>query len=222
MEEFKAKIAEALGLLAQSCPRLARTCYWAGTSALAMEELRHRSSLDLDFHTREALLDVRPILAEMQAALADGFSLVQAPDSLGSAFRGVMELPSGGTIVIEVMANYEDVPPGDLVASKTEPTFRRVSVKRYLADKIQCVAERVEARDLVDVAAVLDRYPELEPQAREYLGQQDALIMAERLLAWTQAEIAEDLAAYPEVDPQIARSTRYMLLGWLKHDPETP
>lgn len=29
-------------------------CYWAGTSATALEELGHRESFDLDFHTREA------------------------------------------------------------------------------------------------------------------------------------------------------------------------
>ena len=46
----------------------------------------------------------------------------------------------------------------------------RVSLERYLADKIQCVAERAEARDLVDLAAVFEQRPALKGLARRVLG----------------------------------------------------
>jgi len=42
---------DALRLLVNRCPRLSGTCYWAGTSSIAIEELEHRESFDLDFHT---------------------------------------------------------------------------------------------------------------------------------------------------------------------------
>ena len=83
----------ALMLLAERCPRLAKMCYWAGTAAIAIEELHHRQSFDLDFHTRQALYDVRPILAEIQAAFPGDFEVIQAPDEFGSSFQGVLALP---------------------------------------------------------------------------------------------------------------------------------
>lgn len=63
-------------------------CYWAGTSSIAIEELGHRESFDLDFHTRQALVDVRPILAELESELADSVSVAQVPDAYGSGFSG--------------------------------------------------------------------------------------------------------------------------------------
>lgn len=209
-------IKEALGLLVVRCPRLPKMCYWAGTAALSIEELQHRASFDLDFHTHRALADVRPLLAEIRAVFRDAFEIVQTPDAFGSGFRGVLALPDGEQITVEVLSNYEDVPAEDLVQSSTEPAIQRASVARYLADKIQCVAERAEARDLVDLLAVLSRHPRLESDARLALAQQDAVIVAERLLAWTDEEIRKDLEAYPDVDPVDASEARDLLLGWLK------
>jgi hypothetical protein len=206
---------DALRLLAARCPRLAGMCYWAGTSSIAIEELDHRESFDLDFHTHQALVDVSPILAELQSEFAELFSVSQAPGAYGSGFSGVLKLPGGDQITIEVLANFEDVSEQDLVDAETAP-IKRVSLRRYLEDKIQCVAERLEARDLVDIAAVLDQHPELEPAARQALAAQDALLITERLQAWTDAAIAEDLEGYPDVNPEQGSRTRDRLLAWLK------
>ena len=208
----------ALRMLAERCPRLARMCYWAGSAAIALEELRHRRSFDLDFHTREALRDVRPILAELQQAFPSAIEIVQPPDEFGSGFRAALTLPDGGRIALEVLSNYEDVQPGDLIPAASAPGLQRVSLSRYLADKIQCVAERAEARDLVDIRAVLRAHPEMERDARELLAQQDAALLAERLLAWSDTAIAEDLAVYDDVDPADARGARDRLLAWLKDE----
>ncbi len=161
-------------------------------------------------------MDVRPILAELQSELGESFSVLQVPDAYGSSFSGVLRLPDGEQITIEVLANFENVPEQDLVDAETAPTIKRVSLRRYLADKIQCVAERVEARDLVDIAAVLRQQPKLEPVARQALAAQDALLITERLQSWTDASIAADLEAYPEVDPKEAGRARDRLLLWLK------
>lgn len=66
-------LQEALRQLADRCSRLVGMCYWAGTSSVAIEELGHRESLDLDFHTYAALVDVRPVLAEIQRAFPGAF-----------------------------------------------------------------------------------------------------------------------------------------------------
>lgn len=207
---------EALRLLVARCPRLTRMCYWAGTSSIAIEELGHRESFDLDFHTHMALKDVRPVLAELQEQFGESFSVAQLPDEHGSGFSGVLRLPGGEQITIEVLANFEDVPSQDLVESETAPSMRRVSLRRYLEDKVQCVAERCEARDLVDIGAVLQRRRELELAARQALAAQDAILLAERLQAWTDASIAADLEGYQDVDPAEAARTRDLLLVWLK------
>jgi hypothetical protein len=209
---------EALMLLVDRCPRLRGMCYWAGTSSIAIEELGHRESFDLDFHTHQALVDVRPILGELQAVFAESFSVLQVPDVYGSGFSGLLRLRGGEQITIEVLANFEDVPERDLVEAKTSPGIRRVSLRRYLEDKIQCVTERVEARDLIDISAVLLQHPELELAARSALAQQDALLITERLQAWSDAAVATDLEAYPEVNPVDACRTRDLLLSWLKSE----
>jgi hypothetical protein len=191
-------------------------CYWAGTAAIAAEDLHHRQSFDLDFHTRAALKDVRPIMAEIQRGFPNAFEVLQAPDEFGSGFSGILALPNGDRITLEVLSNYEDVQAGDLTPSQSVRGLQRVSLSRYLADKIQCVVERAEARDLVDVLAVLRRHPETEPLARRLLMEQDAVLAAERLLAWTDEQIAADLAAYDDVTPDDARQARDKLLAWLK------
>lgn len=211
---------QALELICRRCPRLVGLCYWAGTAAVAIEELHHRQSFDLDFHTRNALVNTSPILAELRVAFGDNFEVVQAPDEFGSGFQGVLTLPGGRRITVEVLSNYEDVPEADLVSSSTAPSLQRVSLRRYLADKIQCIAERAEARDLVDIAAVLKHAPEMAQLARTLLAQQDALLLVERLLAWTDKAIAQDLTAYDDVSPADAGQSRDQLLNWLRHAGE--
>lgn len=206
----------AVRLLSERCPRLVRRCYWAGTSSISLEELHHRQSFDLDFHTSTALEDVRPILTEMQRAFGEGFAIIDAPDEFGSGFRGVLALPGKDSITVEVLSNYEDVPETDLVTSSIAPKFRRISVGRYLADKIQCVVERVEARDLYDVLSVLRKHPEATGRAKRLLADQDKLLLAERLLAWSDEAVEEDLRAYEDVPALDAMEARDLLLQWLR------
>lgn len=209
---------QALQLLTGKCPRLRTLCYWAGSAALSIEDLHHRMSFDLDFHTRKALANVKPILAEIQQAFPGAFKVIQAPDEFGSGFQGTLALPNGDLIIIEVLSNYEDVDDQDLVPSTTAPGITRVSLPRYLADKVQCVAERTEARDLVDILAVLRIHPEMRDFIRRAIQEQDALLMAERLLGWTDEQIAADLAAYIDVNPDDAIQARNLLLAWLKDE----
>jgi hypothetical protein len=211
-----ATIREALGLLARRCPRLLRSCFWAGTAAISTEELHHRQSLDIELRARRALLDVRPLLAEVQRAFPRRFELLQAPDEFGSGFRGVLKLPDRTSITVEVLSNFEDVPEDDLVRSTTRRSLLRVSLARYLADKIQCVAERREARDLIDLMAIFEHDPALQRRARFLVSRQDLLLLTERLLGWTNREIRADLAAYPDVDPKKAMAARALLLQWTK------
>lgn len=209
-------LAEALRLIAERCPRLRKTCYWAGASAISIEETHHRQSFDLDFHTSKALVDVRPLLTEIQQAFPNRFEVLTVPDEYGSGFKGVLVLSNEERVTIEVLSNYQDVPAGELVDSKLVPGMKRISLPRFLADKIQCIAERSEARDLVDFTALLRHDPELSGLAREILANQDALILSERLLLWSGAAIRDDLAVYEDVNPEEALEARDLLLSWLK------
>ena len=129
-EEQNIVLVQGIRLLSQKCPRLAKTCYWAGTSCIALEELHHRQSFDLDFHTRTALYDVRPILAEIQKQFPGRFEVVSPPDEFGSGFSGTLLLPSGAKITIEVRSNFEDVEDSELTASTTAPEIYRVTRER--------------------------------------------------------------------------------------------
>jgi hypothetical protein len=211
-------LKEVLKALAENCVRLRETCYWAGASAISLEELHHRGSFDLDFHTQKALADVRPILADIQRAFPSRFEIISATDEFGSGFRGVLCLPGLEGVTVEVLSNFEDVPSGQLVQSTIAPKMRRITTQRFLADKLQCITERSEARDLIDVAALLRRQPQLTGEARRIVKSMDALILAERLTAWNEASIREDLAPYPDVDAGDAVYARDLLLGWLREE----
>ena len=87
---------------------------------------------------------------------------------------------------------------------------------RYVEDKVQCLVERTEARDLVDLRATLTLRPELEGFIRQVVADQDALLLSERLLAWDDGGIRQDLASYEDVDPLHAFAMRDLLLSWLK------
>lgn len=214
-EAGQLEICEAIRLVAGKCPRIRSSCYWAGTSSIATEVLGHRRSMDLDFHTLQALRDVRPILAEIQHVFGPRFRLVESPDAFGSGFRGILKLPAGGSIGLEVLSNYEDTRKSDLEPSISAPGLRRVSLERYLADKVQCLVERVEARDLVDVLAVIRHSPALRARLQRLVMAQDAVLFAERLLGWTATSIRKDLAAYRDVDPADAMAARDLILGFI-------
>jgi hypothetical protein len=83
-------------------------------------------------------------------------------------------------------------------------------------DKIQCVAERTEARDMVDIFAVLEKHPHMQKLAMRLLYQQDALLLVERLLDWTDSSIRKDLKSYRDVDPRNAIHIRDLFLKWLR------
>jgi len=106
----------------------------------------------------------------------------------------------------------------DLVQAQASPSMKRVSLRRYLADKIQCAVERAEARDLVDILAVVRQRPAMEGDARRLLAEQDAVLVTERLLAWSDRAIQDDLQAYDDVPATDACEARDLLLGWLKED----
>jgi len=218
LNERDSVLQEVLKALSENCPRLRETCYWAGASAIALEELHHRGSFDLDFHTQKALADVRPILAEIQEAFPGSFELISAPDEFGSGFKGVLRLPGLEGVTVEVLSNFENVPSSQLVPSTIAPKMRRITLQRFLADKLQCIAERSEARDLVDVAALLRHQPQLTAEAQRIVKSLDALILAERLTAWSEVSIREDLAPYRDVDAGDALYARDLILGWLREE----
>jgi hypothetical protein len=211
-------LVRALRLIAKRCPRTVKACYWAGASAIALEETHHRQSFDLDFHTRKALFDVRPLLVELQLAFPDRFELMTNPDEFGSAFKGVLVLSRKEKVTVEVLSNYQDVTNEELVESSLVPGIKRIGLVRFLTDKIQCIAERSEARDLVDFLAILRHDPGISALAKELIAGQDALLLSERLLLWTDPALRSDLEIYEDVDPEQAMAARDLMLSWIKEN----
>ena len=94
-------------------------------------------------------MDVRPILAEIKEAFPNRFEIVSQQDEFGAGFRGVLTLPNREKITVEVLSNFQDVLQNELTDSNILPQIKRITRERFLADKIQCIAERSEARDLI-------------------------------------------------------------------------
>jgi hypothetical protein len=211
-------LTEALHLIAERCPRMAKACYWAGASAISMEETHHRESFDLEFHTRKALFDVRPLLVELNMAFPGRFEVITNPDEVGSGFKGVLVLSGQKQVTIEVLSNYQDVEGDDLVESRLVPGMKRISLTRFLADKVQCILERSEARVLVDFLAAIRHDPGITELARELIAGQDALILSERLLLWTESALRSDLEIYEDVDPEQAVEARNLILSWIREN----
>lgn len=220
VERREELLRDAVCRIAMSCPRLVTQCYWAGTSAVSLEETRHRESFDLDFHSQHALVDTRPLLAELQRAFPGALEVVQGPDSFGSGFTATLELAGGDKLTVQVFAAFDDVPDEDLVPSSIASALRRVTLHRYLADKVQCIVERIEARDLVDIHAALRTRPQLRRTLRALVSAQDELLMAERLLSWTDASIRDDLRAHRDLDPDDAMTMRDELLELLRSEED--
>ena len=77
----------ALVLLCERCPRLVGLCYWAGTAAIATEELHHRQSFDLIF-TRAGLWGACPLFwPSCVLPLAMVSKSCRRPMSLGRVFK---------------------------------------------------------------------------------------------------------------------------------------
>jgi len=90
-----------------------------------------------------------------------------------------------------------------------------VSLAKYLRDKLTCLVERSEARDLVDIIFVVEHKASLLGLARRALANLDEVLLTERLLNWTDHALAANLKGYPGVDPGRAVQARNLLLGWL-------
>jgi hypothetical protein len=185
-------LREALRVIAKECPRLVAI---GRVRPRSRSKKPHRESFDLDFHTQHPFVDTRAFLAELQRAFPGKLEIVQAPDARGSGFSAVIE-SRGERMTLQVFAAFDDVPEGDLVRATTAPGLRRITLQRYLADKVQCLVERIEARDLVDIHAALHA-------RRSRLG-------------WTDDAIIVDLKAYSDVNPADAVTMRDEILALLK------
>lgn len=128
----------------------------------------------------------------------------------------LLRLAAGTGPSLQVFAGFERVPDADLVPSAIAPPLRRTALQRYVADRVQCVVERVEARDLADIAAVVRARPDLRRSLRRAVAAQDALLLTERLLQWTDSAIRADLRAYRDIEPVGAIAMRDWLLDTVR------
>jgi hypothetical protein len=216
MDDFRELVSQVLTILVKSCPKLLANCYWAGSSAISIEELSHRQSYDLDFHTCDALIDVRPFLAEIKRAFPKVTEIVAAPAGLSAGFRVSVQLDQGQEMLIEVLSNFDDVSKEDLSEAKIVKGVKRVSLNKYLRDKLQCLCERTEARDLADIFAVLQKFPKLVNFAHQCLLQIDLVLLSQRLLDWNDEALKSDLLKYNDIKFDEVKAMRDKMLAWIK------
>ena len=125
-------------------------------------------------------------------------------------------MPSGEELALEVLSNFEDVPASQLTKSKLAPDIRRISLPKYLHDKVQYLVERNEAQDLADIGAILKKFPAMQNQTQIFVLKQDTLLLTERLLNWQEEDLRTELAIYgPDLLEQ-ALDAKIPLLSWIK------
>jgi predicted nucleotidyltransferase component of viral defense system len=119
-------------------------------------------------------------------------------------------------MLIEVLSNFDDVSKEDLSEAKIVKGVKRVSLNKYLRDKLQCLCERTEARDLADIFAVLQKFPKLVNFAHQCLLQIDLVLLSQRLLDWNDEALKSDLLKYNDIKFDEVKAMRDKMLAWIK------
>lgn len=124
----------------------------AGGNAMLAHGLVERPTQDLDLFTPDES-EIHPLtIALIEALHAEG-AIVEA-DRRGSTFiRLAVTMPDGQSVAVEIAQDAR-------IRSATQLSFGRVLAQdEVAADKTLALFGRAAARDLVDVAALMQRYP---------------------------------------------------------------
>jgi len=125
-----------------------------GGTAIALY-LGHRESVDFDFFA-SAPLDKRRV--QEFSVLQKGAVLVDEANTL------IFRLPSAGDLVPVKLAFYGDIPFAEAGGAKStsDGVLRVASLKTLMTTKLKVLLERVEAKDYVDIDALISHGISLE------------------------------------------------------------
>ncbi len=159
-------------------------CYLTGGTALAREYLQHRYSDDLDFFWNDSprfRADVSDMLNVLRTKFGEVDVVTTTPDFARMVIRhGALELK---------LDCVNDVPwhSGDIIAGAV---FSRVDNPLNILSNKLCAISRGEAKDVVDIACIAQRWSYSWP---------DIVADAKRKDAWVnELAISEYLLGFPE------------------------
>lgn len=156
METFKDYVhlmQQALSEIAEAIPKSHEKLYLGGTAPVSIRHLRHAISLDLDFHTNQALAPTSLEARSLKKHFKGRLEWFEADHEFG-IFRGAIDSgeidQNGGKILIEIdlFSHFEDTPNELLEDGGTWSKFKTTSLHAYLKNKVTCLEERAEAKDL--------------------------------------------------------------------------
>ncbi len=210
----------ALQQVEQAAPALQRDYYLGGTTPVACLDLQHDVSLYLDLHTKEELAPTSAEATKIKRAFGSKLQWHSVDAEFG-LYRGNIKTTFKGSpavIGLDVMSNIESVGPGD---TKAAPGFCRmgvITVRKYLATKIQCLDERQETKDVYHLFH-LSQNPQTRDMTRNAIERADPLIVIaaakNALDEWPRFKT--QLLHLPGMAPFIEND----FLSWLKAlDPE--
>ena len=210
----------ALQQVEQAAPELQRNYYLGGTTPVACLDLKHDVSLYLDLHTKEELAPTSTEATKIKRAFGSKLQWHSVDAEFG-LYRGNIKTTFKGSAVViglNVTNNVESVGPGD---TKAAPGFSRtdvITVRKYLATKIQCLDERQEIKDVYHLFRLSQN-----AQTRDMT--RNAIVRADPLIVIAAAKNA--LSEWPRFKTQLihlpgmAPFNESDFLRWLKAlDPE--
>ena len=168
----------ALQQVEQAAPALQRDYYLGGTTPVACLDLQHDVSLYLDLHTKEELAPTSAEATKIKRVFGSKLQWHSVDAEFG-LYRGNIKTTFKGSPVViglDVMSNIESVGPGD---TKAAPGFCRmdvITVRKYLATKIQCLDERQETKDVYHLFR-LSQNPQTRDMTRNAIERADPLIV---------------------------------------------
>lgn len=130
----------------------------AGGAALIVHEVISRETRDLDFFTPSAS-DVGTVLPGFQQALARE-GLTATAEQVLEGFARLTVTDGTETTTVDLASDYRLRPPVETAVGRV------VAEDELAADKVLALAGRVEARDYLDVARLVERHGSFEALCR--------------------------------------------------------
>jgi hypothetical protein len=218
--DYKRLMQATLHEIEQAVPTLQSNYYLGGTTPVACVDLEHDVSLDLDLHTKKELAPTSAEATKLKRTLGSKLRWYSVDAEFG-LYRGNIKTTYEGRPVVlglDVMSNIDTARPGD---TKRAPGFCQmdvISLRKYLATKIQCLDERQETKDLYHLFR-LSQAPQTREMTRQAIERADPLIIV--------AAVKSALADWPQFKskllflPGMVPFKEAEFLSWLEAlDPE--
>jgi len=151
-DDYKATIQQSVTEVVTAAPELAKTCYLSGTMPVTVIDQPFAMSIDMDWRTKKTHQSPSGIVKTLADTLGDRFEVEEADREFGIYRAIIRPAKKGGVLMsLDLFSSFEP--------AKTLRTFPVTGVSAesfadYLANKVACLTERMEVKDLFHLCAL--------------------------------------------------------------------